>query len=96
MSFQWNWSTIGATLAALAGAAGTILTPIFGASLSTEVAGILQGLSALLLVIPTWHVTSVAASNAKATHLAKVTVQQEREMRMLPQPNPHVARPEAA
>jgi hypothetical protein len=75
-----NWATVGATVAALAGAAGTIITPIFGTTLATDITGILQGLSALLLVIPTWHVTSVAATNAKESHAAKVAVAQEAEM----------------
>lgn len=72
MTVNINWATLGAIAAALAGIAGTILTPIYGSGLSGEVQAVLQGLSALLIAIPGWHITSVAASKAKYNHLAKM------------------------
>jgi hypothetical protein len=44
---------------------GTILVPFLSADLTSQIQNILQALSAFLLVIPTWHVTSVAATQAK-------------------------------
>jgi hypothetical protein len=64
-SVNLNWALIGSIVAALAGVAGSILTPLYGSSLATSVQAVLQALSGLLVVIPTFHVSSVAASGAK-------------------------------
>jgi hypothetical protein len=69
-----NWSVIGSIVAALAGVLGTILTPLYGTDLSSQIQSVLQALSALLVAIPAWHIGSVASANAKATHAARLAV----------------------
>ena len=61
-----NLPLITSILAALAGAAGTILTPLYGNGLATTVQAVIQAISALLVVIPVTHASSVAAHVAKA------------------------------
>ena len=70
MTTNINWATVAAITSAIAGVVGTIITPIWGSHLSGEIEGVLQGISALLIAIPGWHVASVAASKAKYNHLA--------------------------
>jgi hypothetical protein len=53
--------------------AGSIITPLYGSGLSTGVQVALQILSGFLIAIPSYHVSSVAATNAKASHLARLT-----------------------
>ena len=60
-----NWAMIGAMVAALAGIAGSIITPIYGTSLATSVQAALQSISGLLVLIPTWHIASTAAYTSK-------------------------------
>ena len=60
-----NLPFIASVLAAIAGLVGTVLVPFLSADLTSQIQNILQALSAFLLVIPTWHVTSVAATQAK-------------------------------
>lgn len=67
-----NWALWGALATALAGMAGSIITPIYGSGLATGVQVALQILSGFLVAIPGFHVSSVAASNAKASHLARL------------------------
>ena len=74
VTVKLNWSVIGSLVAAAAGVAGSILTPIFGSDLAGQVQSVLQALSGLLIAIPAWHVASVAAGNAKATHAARLAV----------------------
>jgi hypothetical protein len=66
-----NLPLIAAICAALAGVAGTILTPLYGANLSTAVSAVLQALSGLLVLIPTLHASSVAATTGKLRARAK-------------------------
>ena len=61
-----NWAFLGSIAAALAGVAGTVITPVYGQDLATSVSGVLQGLSGLLIAISAFHVTSVAATAARA------------------------------
>lgn len=86
MTVNLNWASVVAIVSALAGVAGTIITPIWGAQLASEVQGILQGLSALLVAIPAFHASSIVASTAKAKALIKVDVEREAAMRALPAP----------
>ena len=60
-----NWALLGSLVAALAGVVGSIVTPIYGSELSSSIENVLQALSGLLVLIPTLHMSSVAASNAK-------------------------------
>jgi len=62
---KFNLPLIASIIASLAGIAGTVITPFLGATVDAQVQAILQALSALLVVIPTWHVSSVAATQAK-------------------------------
>ena len=71
MTVNLNLPLIASICAALAGVAGSILTPLYGADLSTAVQGVLQALSSLLVLIPTLHVSSVASAAAKAKINAK-------------------------
>lgn len=61
-----NLSLVASILSALAGVAGTVLTPIYGSNLSSAVGAVLQALSGLLVAIAAYHVTSVATTQAKA------------------------------
>ena len=79
MSVNLNLPLIASICAALAGVAGTILTPLYGADLTTAVQGVLQSLSSLLLLIPTLHVSSVGAANAKA----KIAVRSRQQLAAL-------------
>jgi len=63
-----NWPVIASVIAALAGAVGTILTPLYGSSLSTAVQAVLQALSGLLLVLPVHQAAATAAARSKATY----------------------------
>lgn len=67
-----NWPLIGSIVSAIAGAAGTIVTAIWGADAGNDAQVILQALSALLLAIPAYHVSSVAASTSKALRQARI------------------------
>lgn len=58
-------------LTAIAGAVGTVLVPVFGQSLSTAVQAVLQAVVGLLVVIPTYHVSSVATVAAKSKAAAR-------------------------
>jgi len=60
-----NWALIGSIVAAVAGVVGSVLTPIYGKNLSGSVEAVLQAVSGLLVLIPTWHVGSTAAYTAK-------------------------------
>lgn len=66
MNVTINWPTVIAVITALAGAAGSILTPIYGTNLATQVQVILQAIAGLLVLIPAAHATSVVATTAKA------------------------------
>ncbi len=65
-----NWAGVIAVLTGLAGIAGSVITPIFGQQLASETANILQGLSAVLLVITGYHAQALAVAKAKAKFLA--------------------------
>lgn len=65
MTVKLNLPAIAAVLAAVAGIAGSALTPLFGTQLAIAVQAVLQAVSGLLVVIPTYHVASVAAAQSK-------------------------------
>ena len=71
MTIKLNWPLLGAIVASIAGVVGTILTPIYGSSLTTQIQAVLQALSALLIAIPTWHVASTAATTSKMSAALK-------------------------
>jgi hypothetical protein len=77
VTVKLNWGVLGSVVAALAGIAGSIITPVFGSHLAAQVQSVLQSLSGLLILIPSWHLGSVAAANAKATHAARLAVTKE-------------------
>jgi hypothetical protein len=58
-------------LAALGGIAGTVLTPIYGAQLTTAVQGVLQAISALLVLLPVHHASSIVVSQSRARIFAE-------------------------
>ncbi len=60
-----NLPLIAAVVAALAGVVGSTLVPLLGTQLAISIQAILQALSALLIAIPTYHVSSVAAAQSK-------------------------------
>lgn len=59
-----DWASIAATLAAIAGVIGTILTPLLGSQLSTAVEAVIEAISGVLVVIPSYHVSVVAKTRA--------------------------------
>ena len=77
MTVTFSWANVVATLTALAGAAGSIITPIWGAHLASEVQAILMGLSAVLVAIPAFHATSVVATTTKAKAQQKLDIEKE-------------------
>jgi hypothetical protein len=72
MNVTINWATVIAVVTALAGAAGSIITPIWGTQLATQVQVVLQALAGLLVLIPAAHATSVTAHVAKAKASARL------------------------
>jgi ABC-type dipeptide/oligopeptide/nickel transport system permease component len=72
MTVNINWAAIGATLSAIAGSVGVIVTTIWGTNLGTAVVAVLTSISGLLIAIPSWHLASTAATKAKYNHLAKM------------------------
>ena len=64
-SISINWAKVIAFLTALAGVAGTVLTPIYGSNLAGAVQGVILGVSGLLIAITGYHATSVVASALK-------------------------------
>jgi hypothetical protein len=72
MTVNINWAAIGATLSAIAGSVGVIVTTLWGQPLGTAVVAVLTSISGLLIAIPSYHVASVAAAKAKYNHLAKM------------------------
>lgn len=48
-----------------AGVAGSIITPIYGVDLASAVQGVLQAVSALLVLIPSAHATALVYQSAK-------------------------------
>lgn len=61
-----NWTFLASIASALAGVAGTVITPVYGTGLGSSVQGILQAVSGLLIAIGAWHVNGVAAAQARA------------------------------
>lgn len=72
MTVKINLPLIAAVLTALAGAAGTALIPLCGQNLASGVQTVLQAVAGLLVLIPTYHVSNVAASTAKAKTQARL------------------------
>ena len=71
-SGNFSWASVAATLAAAAGVVGTVLVPLDLGNLTTGVQDILQGLSALLVLVPTHHVAATARANAVAKAAASI------------------------
>jgi len=74
MTVNISWPTVIAVVTALAGTVGSIITPIWGAHLATQVQVVLQALAGLLVLIPAAHATSVVATTAKYKATAKYAV----------------------
>lgn len=72
MNIKLNLPLVASVLAAIAGIVGTTLVPILGTSLATSVQAVLQALSGVLLAIPVYHTTAVAASTAKVRAAARL------------------------
>lgn len=72
MPKQINWPLLGSIVAGVAGVVGTVVTAIWGADAGTSAQAILQSLSALLIAIPTFHLTAVAAATTKAMRLQRI------------------------
>jgi hypothetical protein len=68
----FNWATAIAVFTALAGVAGTIITPIFGTSLANEIQAALMAISGALIAITGYHATSVVATKAKTANALKL------------------------
>ena len=65
-TLKLNWPTILAVVSGLAGVAGSVLTPIYGTALATQVQVVLQAVAGLLVLIAGYHATTVTAANATA------------------------------
>ena len=73
MSFTFSWANVIAIISGLAGVAGTVLTPIYGANLANSVQATLMALSGLLITISGYHATSVVAAVAKAKAMSRLS-----------------------
>lgn len=67
-----NWALLGSVVSAISGIVGTVLTPLYGTGLTTGIQNVLQAISGLLIAIGALHVTSVAATKAKAVNAARL------------------------
>lgn len=90
-TMNFNWTTIAAVLSALAGVAGSVITPIWGSNLATSVQAVLQAISGILVVIAGWHVTAVTASTAKAKAHLKLGLVETKYTYTPPLPPAHEA-----
>ena len=68
MTVKFNWPLIASVVGAIAGAVGTILTPLYGADLTNAVQAVLQAVSALLLLLPVHQATTTAAARSQARY----------------------------
>jgi hypothetical protein len=66
-----NLPLLSTVVLAIAGVIGSILTPLNGTGLIGAAQAVLQAIAGLLVVIPTYHVASVAAYSAKTAIDAK-------------------------
>jgi hypothetical protein len=78
MTVKINWPWLGSIAAALAGVVGTIITPIYGDTLSSQVQNILLAISGLLLAIPTIHVAQVATARSNARYASELAWENQR------------------
>jgi hypothetical protein len=69
-----NWTLLASVTSALAGVIGTVLTPVYGMSLTSSVAAVLQAVSGVLMAIGAFHVTSAAHLQAKAKIQARYSI----------------------
>lgn len=69
-----SWAKFVAVLSALAGVVGTIITPIYGATLGSEVQDILQAVCGVLLLFPGLAATSLVHAELKARIMARVAI----------------------
>jgi hypothetical protein len=67
-----QWAKIVAVIAAIAGATGSVLTPLLGQSIASGVQTVLEAVSGLLLLIPIGGATVAITTSAKAKVLAEV------------------------
>jgi hypothetical protein len=67
-----QWTKIVAVIAAIAGATGSVLTPLLGQSIANGVQTVLEAISGLLLLIPIGGATVVITTSAKAKVLAEL------------------------
>lgn len=61
-----NFATLGATLSAIAGAVGAVFIAINEPTLGQYVTSVLEAVAGILVLIPSYHVSSVAKSKALA------------------------------
>ena len=81
-TIKWNWPLLASILTALAGVAGTVLTPIYGSTLSGQVQNILMAISALLLAIPAAHAASAALTRSNMRFSAQFAREQAAQDRV--------------
>lgn len=84
-----NWATVIAAVTAIAGVAGSILTPVFGTHLATQVQVVLQAIAGLLVLIPAHHATSTVAAASRERKIARIHA--EYNPAAAPLPTAHVA-----
>jgi uncharacterized membrane protein YfcA len=71
---QLSWANVIAVVSGLAGIAGTVITPIYGSALATQVQAVLTALSGILVIIAGGHATSVVAHAAKLREQYRMAV----------------------
>lgn len=71
-----NWSYVSTIVAALAGIAGVVVTPIYGTGLAGALQGVITAIAGVLVLLPVHHVATVAVTTAKARALARLVAPQ--------------------
>jgi hypothetical protein len=72
VTINFNWPLVGSVLSALAGIAGTVLTPTLGANLSSNIQAVLLAVSGLLLAIPAHQAAMTASHRSQTKYAAKL------------------------
>ena len=60
-----TWATVIAVVSGLAGLAGAVITPVFGAALAGEVKAVLEAISGILVIVAGTSATSLVYVKAK-------------------------------
>jgi hypothetical protein len=72
MTIKMNWPLLASVFAAMAGAVGSILTPLYGNNLSTAVQAVLQAISGVLLLLPVHQAATTASYRSQMRYASEL------------------------